>query len=87
VKRNGRFDGNPGRPRVQFYIGSFAEPEHVCVADEVVELRNDKDEVHEEPYVEAVEARGVNPGDEILEILANASKFEILEGGKDGAGQ
>jgi hypothetical protein len=50
-------------------------------------LWNDKDEVHEEPYAEAVEARGINPGNEILEILANASKFKILEGRKDGTGQ
>ena len=39
----------------------------------------------EEGYMEAVEFRGIDPGHDVLQIVANAFKIEICESGKDKA--
>jgi hypothetical protein len=58
-------------------------PKIWCAADELGELRGIEYELMEEGYVEAVESRSIDPGHDVLQIVAYAFEIEIRESGED----
>ena len=56
-----------------------------CATDELGELGSIKFELMEKSDLEVVELRGIDLGDEILQIFADSNKQKMLENGENGA--
>ena len=55
-----------------------------CATDEMGKLWSVEYELMEEVYLQGVEERGIDPRHEILQIFADAKKYEMSESREDG---
>jgi len=69
------------------YRCSGVRPELLCVTDEPVKLRDIKVVVLEEYHAQVQEYRGIDSGDETLQVITAALKFQPGESGEDKGGE
>jgi hypothetical protein len=69
----------------QNHLGTIECPERPCVLDEPRKLADVKEELIDEYYVDTLELRGIDLGDEVLQVLAYTSEPEGCERGEDSA--
>jgi len=67
------------------YRGSVEDLERFCAIDELVELWDIEYEGHEEPYSEVVEQRGIDSGQEVLQVIVGTPELQRDESRKNTA--
>jgi hypothetical protein len=70
------------RPTGNFHARLAEWPKTCCPIDEIVELWNVKDGIHEEYDGEIIEKEGIYSSDEVFQLLTNATEGKMGERGE-----
>lgn len=82
IRIDGYGYGDPVSGR-RLYFGHPGRLEAFYLTDESRKVRNVKDKLIEERYVDLAEKRGIYSGHKVFQILASTSEVEAGEGGKE----